>query len=251
MISAKQLESHLQDLLSPHKFKDYCPNGLQVEGKKQVKKVVMGVSATQAFIDQAIAANADAIIVHHGYFWKGEDQCITAIKKKRLQSLLTHDINLFAYHLPLDVHASLGNNAQLAKLMNWQTTQGLEKDNPLSVGLVGTCEPITAKALQDLLSQKLNFKPLMIGNDQQVISNIAWCTGGAQSYLQLAIDAGCDAFVTGEISENTVHLAQESGIHFYAAGHHATETGGVKALGDHLKDQFDIEVEFIDCPVPV
>lgn len=248
----RQLLQHLDSLLNAQRIRDYCPNGLQVEGKERIQTIVTGVTASQALIDAAIEQQADAILVHHGYFWKGEDERITGIKRERIRALLQHDINLFAYHLPLDVHSELGNNVQLAKVLEL-TIDGALDDNDLSVpGNVGRLpEPMTGKQFSDWVAERLDREPLHIGEDNDLIETIGWCTGGAQGYLQKAIDAGVDAYLTGEINEPAVHLARETGTHFYSAGHHATERYGAKALGEYLAEEFDLSVEFIDIDNPV
>ena len=250
-LSRNELEQKLNQLFSPSEFNDYCPNGLQVEGSATVKKIITGVTASRQLIEKAIAQNADCIIVHHGFFWKGEDPCVLGMKHQRLKLLLQHNINLFAYHLPLDVHAAIGNNVQLAKLLNWQIDGGLEPNNPKSVGLVGHCQKQSVAELAAQLELRLGFKPLIIGNPQQLVTKLAWCTGAAQSYLSKAIDLDCQVFITGEISEPYVHQAMENNIVYLACGHHATETVGVKALAQYINQQWSITADFIDCPIPV
>ncbi|NRB77858.1 MAG: Nif3-like dinuclear metal center hexameric protein [Saccharospirillaceae bacterium] len=243
---------YINELMQPEKFQDYCPNGLQVQGTNTIKKIITGVSATQELVDKAIAQNADAILVHHGYFWKGESQVITGMKYKRIKALLDANVNLIGYHLPLDCHKEFGNNVQLAKLMNWNVLGSIESGLQQGLVLKGQLNtPMNAKALANQFEQQLNFKPIMIGSDDKMIKDVVWCTGAAQSYLQHAIDVGADAFITGEISENTVHNAIENNIQYFACGHHATERYGIQALGEHLAERFNIEHEFIDCPVPV
>jgi dinuclear metal center YbgI/SA1388 family protein len=248
--NSKLLQS-LNLLLKPEKVHDYCPNGLQVEGKQKVSKLVTGVTASQALIDHGVSINADAILVHHGYFWKGESPCITGMKKKRIQTLLQHDINLYAYHLPLDIHPTLGNNAQLAKLLGITDVSPLDDNNPQSVVMKGRFEAgISSTELTDLLSTKLAKRPLHEAANSTRIKTVAWCTGGGQGYINLAADKGMDAYITGEVSEQTIHTAREMGIHFYAAGHHATERYGVKALGEYIQQKLDIEVVFVDIDNP-
>ncbi|WP_320825399.1 Nif3-like dinuclear metal center hexameric protein [Reinekea sp.] len=247
-VSRTELNAYLNELLQVDQFKDYCPNGLQVEGSATIERLVTGVTASQGLIEEAIAHNAQAILVHHGYFWKGENPCLTGIKRNRIATLLEHDINLFAYHLPLDAHKSLGNNVQLAHTMGW-TVAGNLGDTLALHGLVDGTE--TGGSLAKKLTETLGFEVLHIGEELDNIETIAWCTGAAQGYLAEAIEAGVDAFVSGEISEPTVHLARESGVHYFAAGHHATERGGVIALGEHLAQRFDLDVQFIDLPIPV
>lgn len=248
MLHRDELADYLKEFLEVDRFNDYCPNGLQVAGKPDIRRIVTGVTASQRLIDEAIERQADAILVHHGYFWKGEPAPLTGIKRDRIAALLRHDLNLFAYHLPLDAHPQVGNNMQLAHLMGWEVQGELAG----TVGLRGALASLeTGASLKQALSQALEFDVLHIGEEEDEIESIAWCTGAAQGYLQQAIEAGVDAFVSGEISEPTVHLARESGVHYYAAGHHATERGGPQALGRHLGQRFGIAVEFIDLPIPV
>nr|WP_232850064.1 Nif3-like dinuclear metal center hexameric protein [Bowmanella yangjiangensis] len=249
-ISRQELCQYLDNLLSPGKIKDYCPNGLQVEGRNTIHRVVTGVTASQALIDAAIEQQADAILVHHGYFWRGEDATIRGMRKQRLASLLKHDINLLAYHLPLDIHPVLGNNAQLAKLLDIQTEGGLEADNPQSVAMRGRfAEPLDAQAIARRIEAKLGRVPLVEATDKP-IKTVAWCTGGGQSFIDLAAEQGIDAFISGEVSEQTIHVARECGIAFFAAGHHATERYGAKALGEHLAKELGLAVTFVDIPNP-
>lgn len=248
MLHRDELADYLQEFLEVDRFNDYCPNGLQVAGRADIRRIVTGVTASQRLIDEAIDRQADAILVHHGYFWKGEPGPLTGIKRDRIATLLRHDINLFAYHLPLDAHPQVGNNMQLAQLMGWEVQGELSG----TVGLRGILAGVeTGASLKQALTQALEFDVLHIGEEEDEIETIAWCTGAAQGYLQQAIEAGVDAFVSGEISEPTVHLARESGVHYFAAGHHATERGGPQALGRHLGQRFGLAVEFIDLPIPV
>ncbi|MDK1287106.1 Nif3-like dinuclear metal center hexameric protein [Pseudoalteromonas umbrosa] len=248
----KKLVNQLTELLKPFQISDFCPNGLQVEGKSEIKKIITGVTASQALIDVAIEKQADAILVHHGYFWKGEDQPITGMKKRRIQSLLAHDINLLAYHLPLDVHPELGNNAQLGQLLDLIVERPLEPWNKSSVAVKGKLKtPMTTDEFAQLIENKLDRAPLMNQAGEHKIETIAWCTGGGQSFIDLAASQGIDAYLTGEASEQTIHSSNEQGIHFFAAGHHATERYGVKALGEYLADKYDLDVEFVDINNPV
>jgi dinuclear metal center YbgI/SA1388 family protein len=251
-VSLIELNSKLSTLLQPEQFKDYCPNGLQIQGSEQVAKLVSGVTASQALVDAAVAVNADAILVHHGYFWQGEDQRIKGAKRKRIKTLLEHDISLFAYHLPLDVHRQYGNNTQLANLLGLEIEGDLRKQNNHPLVLVGKLlEPLAYGEFVELLQSKLGRHPQSVEGSSDKINTIAWCTGAAQNYIDLAIDAGVDAYLTGEISEQTFHAAKESGIHFFSAGHHATERYGVQAVGRYLAKTFAIEHEFIDIDNPV
>lgn len=252
MISLSHLINYLDQLLNPAAISDYCPNGLQVEGKSTIKKVVTGVTANQALLDAAVARNADAILVHHGYFWKGEDACIRSVKKNRLRTLLQHDVSLLTYHLPLDVHLDYGNNAQLAKMLNLQIDRTLPVDGINNLFFLGQLkQELTTDAFIKNIRHQLQRQPLHIPGAAKIIRTIAWCTGAAQHYFKIAVQEGVDAYLTGEISESTVHLARETGVHFFAAGHHATERYGVKAVGEHLQDVLGIECEFVDVESPV
>ena len=247
-----ELERLLNEQLNVEAIKDYCPNGLQVEGKPEISKIVTGVTASQALIDQAIEANADAILVHHGYFWKGENEQVRGMKRRRLKALLAHDINLYAYHLPLDIAPVLGNNAQLAALLGIQDVAPLEAGNALSVAQWGVLDsPLSGAELGERLQQRLHHPVLHVGDTgPELIRSVGFCTGGGQGYIDLAAQRGMDAFISGEVSEQTVHVARECGIHFFAAGHHATERYGVKALGEWLAKEQGLEVSFVDIDNP-
>ena len=245
----EELVDYLDGLLVPGKFRDYCPNGLQVEGRGEILRVVAGVTASQALVDAAVARNADAILVHHGYFWKGEDGRITGIRRNRLASLLANDINLLAYHLPLDAHPELGNNAQLAQRLGWVAEGRFGEQDIAWLGSLA--EPCNLATLAADVQRVLGREPLVIGEAGKRIRRIGWCSGGAQGYFEQAIALGVDAYLSGEISEQTVHLARESGVAYIAAGHHATERYGVKALAEHLTQQFGIACEFVDLDNPV
>ncbi|MGO1247540.1 MAG: Nif3-like dinuclear metal center hexameric protein [Oceanisphaera sp.] len=247
-----ELEQLLNAQLNVAAIKDYCPNGLQVEGKSEVNKIITGVTASQALIDQAILANADAILVHHGYFWKGENEQVRGMKRQRLKALLAHDINLYAYHLPLDIAPELGNNAQLAALLNIVNTGPLEPGNALSVARYGElATPLSGEQLNERLQSVLGRSILHVGDSAPAqIRRVGFCTGGGQGFIDLAAAQGMDAFITGEVSEKTVHVARECGIHFFAAGHHATERYGVKALGEWLAHDHQVTVSFIDIDNP-
>lgn len=251
MAELSAIVDYLNELLLPHNFADYCPNGLQVEGKLQVKKIISGVTASQALLDAAIAEKGDLILVHHGYFWKGEAESIVGIKRDRIKKLLVNDISLLAYHLPLDAHEEFGNNVQLAHVLKIEKHAVLQQRNDISLVCVGELEhELTGDAFAIQIEQALQRAPLHIPGKAKMIKNVAWCTGGAQGYIEQAIAAGVDAYITGEVSEKTVHLARESGIHFFSAGHHATERYGAKALGAHLAEQFELEHQFIDIDNP-
>lgn len=247
----EQLVSFLNHELQTDKIRDYCPNGLQVEGKAEIKRLVTGVTASQALLDAAVATQADAILVHHGYFWKNERPEVTGMKKARLQTLLRHDINLLAYHLPLDVHPVFGNNAQLGlqlKAKNISIINSVEPSGVLMQGELTQPEPVQQIAAG--LEQTLGRQVLLHAAGCKTVSKLAWCTGGGQSYIEQAAAAGVQLFISGEVSEQTIHVSRELGIHFIAAGHHATERYGVKALGELIAQQFDVEVQFIDIDNP-
>ncbi|RLR18421.1 type 2 GTP cyclohydrolase I [Sodalis-like symbiont of Bactericera trigonica] len=242
-----ELEHIINEKLKSNGVEDYAPNGLQVEGRQEVQRIVTGVTACQALLDGALAHGADAVIVHHGYFWKNEAAVINGMKRRRLKTLLANDINLYAWHLPLDAHPELGNNAQLAAALDIRVTGALEPMVPK--GELAT--PLSGDALRLRLEHTLGRSVLHCGDggpDQ--ISRLAWCTGGGQGFIELAAQAGVDAFITGEVSEQTIHVAREQGLHFYAASHHATERGGISALGEWLTQKYDLDVTFIDIPNP-
>ncbi len=243
------LARYLDQLLEVPRFRDYCPNGLQVEGRAEVRRIVTGVTASIALIEAAIAAEADAIVVHHGYFWRGEDARLIGNRRERVARLFAANVSLFAYHLPLDAHPELGNNAQLAQRLGFALdSRGGEQD------IIAFGRPSTVTSLAQLgahVSSVLGRQALVLGDSTRPVARIAWCTGGAQSYFEQAIDAGVDAYLTGEVSEPQFHLAHETGVGFIAAGHHATERFGVQALGAHLAERFGLEHRFIDIANPV
>lgn len=249
-----QLNAFLQvldDLLQPAKFHDYCPNGLQVEGRAEVRTLVTGVTACEALIDAAIALNADAILVHHGYFWKGERAEITGMKRRRIAKLIRHDLSLLAYHLPLDAHPVLGNNAQLAQRLGFVRDDALFPNDSRAVGDVGAlAQAMSADALSQHIEQVLGRKPLHIAGSDKPIQRVAWCTGGAQGFIEQAIAMGVDAYFSGEISEPTVHVARESGVHYWAMGHHASERYGVQALGEWCARELELTHHFVDIDNP-
>ncbi|MGX2974798.1 Nif3-like dinuclear metal center hexameric protein [Ursidibacter arcticus] len=255
MLTNLELEQILDTRLNSKMISDYAPNGLQVEGRKEINKIITGVTASLPLIEQAIAKNADAILVHHGYFWKSENPCIRGMKGKRIKQLLVNDINLFAYHLPLDIHSELGNNAQLAQKIGVQNLQGLE-DKANSIPVYGElAQAISAEELKTRLEKALQ-RNLVLCNEfvdefpQKLIKTVGICTGGGQGYIDLAAAKGIDAFISGEISEQTTHSAREQGIYYFACGHHATERDGVKALGEWLEKEYGLDVEFIDIDNP-
>jgi len=248
--SRQQLSEFLDNLLEPERFQDYCPNGLQVEGKNEIHRLVTGVTASQALVDEAIKRRADAILVHHGYFWRGEQPCLTGMKARRIRSLLSADINLFAYHLPLDWHPRVGNNVTLGEIMGVEGCGPLNPADTNTPVFKGRLSPeITVQTLAARLLDGLGREPLVIGEGN--VNSIAWCTGAGQGYLDAAADAGADVFITGEVSEQSVHTARERGIAFIAAGHHATERYGVQALGAEAAKCLGITHDFIEIDNPV
>lgn len=247
-INRDDLEQYLAGLLEVVRFRDYCPNGLQVEGRARVNRLVTGVSASLALVEAAADAGADAILVHHGYFWRNEDPRVVGMKRGRLARLLAHDISLFAYHLPLDAHPEIGNNAQLAVRLGLSEEGRFGDQDIACIGRPDAA--LTLDALAHRVSQRLGRAPLVVGAGERQVVRVAWCTGAAQDFLQEAARRGANAFITGEVSERTVLEARECGIGFIAAGHHATERYGVQALGLHLAQRFGLEQRFIDIENP-
>ncbi len=243
-----ELARHMATTLDINRFRDYCPNGLQVEGREQVRTVVTGVTASMALLEAAVEAGADMVLVHHGYFWRGEDPRIIGPRQRRLKLLLTQGISLFAYHLPLDAHPELGNNAQLALRLQLSPDGRFGEQD---LGWLGSTSARTVAELAASVEQALGRAPIVIGDPAQPVQRIAWCTGAAQGSLDAAIAAGATAYLSGEISEQTVHLAREAGVAYLGCGHHATERYGVQALGEHLAREFGIRHRFIDIPNPV
>ena len=243
------LDAYLSAFLQVPDFRDYCPNGLQVEGRAEVVRIVTGVTASAALIEAAVAAGADALIVHHGYFWRGEDMRITGLRRRRIGLLLANDLNLFAYHLPLDAHPEVGNNAALARQLGLTLSGRFGEQNIGAHGM--PAKDTTLGAFCKLVEQKLGRAPLVIGDSARPLRRVAWCTGAAQGIFEQAIALGVDAYISGEISEQTVHVARESGVAYIAAGHHATERYGVQALGEHLAERFGLQHRFIEVENPV
>ena len=247
MTDRQELQTALDALLQPERFKDYCPNGLQVEGCSEVRKIVSGVTASLALIDAAIALGADTIFVHHGLFWRGYDGRVTGWMRQRLGRLLEHNVNLFAYHLPLDALPELGNNAQLGLKLGLQTTGRFGEQQ---LGCIGDTECASAQVLAQRAESVLGRPVVLVPGKEGPLRRVAWCTGGAQSYFEAAIAAGADAFITGEISEPQAHLAREMGVAYLACGHHATERYGAPAVGAHIAAQLGLEHRFIDIDNP-
>jgi len=248
VVTLTKLVSHINDILNVDKFNDYAPNGLQLEGSNKINKLATAVTASLDVIKKAVDMNADALLVHHGYFWKGEDQTITGMKKKRLALLIKNDISLLAYHLPLDAHPEYGNNACLGRMFGIMTTDVMDKQGLVNIGYLD--EPIALAQFAAKVSQVLSRQALVISAGDHPVKRIAWCSGGAQKYLMKAAAMGADVYLSGEISENTVHEAREMGVHYIAAGHHATERYGVQALGEYLATAFCLEHEYIEIENP-
>jgi len=260
-ISAQALTQFCDDYLSASAFKDYAPNGLQVDGGRPIQRIVTGVTACEALIDAAIDDNADAIMVHHGYFWKGEPATLTGMKGRRVRKLMQHGISMIGYHLPLDAHPISGNNAKLADMLGMTITGALYPTESHPVGNIATCTPQSAENLIATITQALGRAPLHIAADYhadsaaqttsgRLIERVGICTGGAQDMIEQAAAMGCDAFISGEISERTTHSARELGIDYFACGHHATERGGIQALGEIVAQKFGLPVTFIDIENP-
>lgn len=247
MTDRQELLSTLDTLLQPERFKDYCPNGLQVEGRGEVRKIVSGVTASLALIEAAIAEGADTILVHHGLFWRGHDGRVTGWMRQRLGLLLAHDINLLAYHLPLDAHPEWGNNAQLGQRLGLRASGRFGEQD---LGWLGETDCGDAQALANQAQAVLGRPVLMVPGKAGPLRRVAWCTGGAQGYFDAAIAAGADAFITGEISEPQAHLARECGVAYLACGHHATERYGAPAVAQHIASQLGLEHRFIDIDNP-
>lgn len=247
MVRLHDLIVYIDELLDAASFQDYAPNGLQVEGRTEIHKVATGVTACEAWVEAAIEWGADALLVHHGYFWKGEDPRVVGMKRRRLGRIIGADVSLIGYHLPLDAHSELGNNARLARLLGFS----VEGEGP-GVGMHGRlAEPLAPEVVAARIERALGREPLHIAGGPAEIERVAWCSGAAHSYLEQAVALGADAYISGEISEHTVHAARELGIHYFAAGHHATEREGVRALGENISQHFDLEHLFIDVPNPV
>ena len=262
-INAQALTDFCDEYLSAAAFKDYAPNGLQVDGGRPIQRIVTGVTACEALIDAAIADKADAILVHHGYFWKGEPAPITGMKGQRIRKLMQHGISLIGYHLPLDAHPRIGNNAKLAELLDMSIIGALYPSESHPVGNIANCTPQSAQSLITQITDALGRLPLHISahyqtsdsnqsdtQNNRLIERVGICTGGAQDMIEQAALMGCDAFISGEISERTTHIARELGIDYFACGHHATERGGIQALGDIIAQQFGLPVTFIDIDNP-
>lgn len=249
MIEIRALVDYCDRLLDAPRFSDYAPNGLQLEGERPIARMVSGVTASAALIEAAIADGADAILVHHGWFWRAENPCLTGIKARRARLLFKAGVSLIAYHLPLDAHPELGNNALLGRQLGFASIEQTAVANGL-LWSGRSPQPMTPARLAEQVGQRLGRTVTLVGPDQAVIERIAWCSGGGQGYLEQAVELGVDAFLSGELSEQTTHLAREHGICYLAAGHHATERYGVQALGAHLAERFGLQHRFIDIDNP-
>ncbi|CAB3866953.1 Nif3-like dinuclear metal center hexameric protein [Achromobacter mucicolens] len=254
-VDSRVLASWLDDTLQAARFKDYCPNGMQVEGRSEVGHIITGVTASEALLRAAVERGADAVLVHHGWMWRNEDRRVIGTRRTRMALTLKNDLNLYAYHLPLDAHPTLGNNAQLARVLGLSPARR-DDGAPLTCGQDGLIWLGEASGLTTLgqlgerVAQRLGRPPLVVGDPDQPLATIAWCTGGAQGMMGDAVDAGASVYITGEVSESTVHLARETGVGFIAAGHHATERYGVQALGQAVAERFGVKVEFVDIDNP-
>jgi len=248
-VTAAELENCFEEVLDASRFVDYCPNGLQVEGERRVARLASGVTASRAFLQGALDVGADAVLVHHGWFWRGDDPRVVGVLRERLRLVLGTGLHLFAYHLPLDAHPQLGNNAQLGAVLGWRV-DGRVGENGL-IAWHDLPQESSAEAIGAALAARLSRVPLAVGALERPIRRIAWCTGAAHDWLAQAIDAGADAYVSGEIAERTTHLAREAGVVYFAAGHHATERFGVQALGRHAAERLGIEHVFVDDENPV
>lgn len=252
MIKCRELSSYLHDFLNCALYSDYAPNGLQIEGEEQIQRVCTAVTASEDVISEAIAWKADTLLVHHGYFWRGEEPIITGMKRQRISKLLKHNINLFAYHLPLDCHIELGNNACLAKLLPINSFKMHKVNKIENILWSGTLsKPVQGIVLAELLEKIFGQRPVHLAGSGKVINSIAWCTGAAQDYIEDAWKLGVDAYLSGEVSERTYYQAKELGMHYYSCGHHATERYGIQALGEYLASYFKLEHLFLDCDNPI
>jgi len=250
MVDRGELVEYCDALLEARRFRDYCPNGLQVEGRARIGRLVSGVTASLALVEAAVERGADALLVHHGYFWRNEPAPLTGHKRSRLARLLAQEINLIAYHLPLDAHPELGNNAQLARLLGIAGAEPLGGEGEL-VWRGELAAPMAAADFAAHIAARLGREPLHVDGGGHPVRRVAWCTGGAQGRIDAALRCGADAYLSGEISESTVHVARECGLHFYACGHHASERYGARALGEHLAARFALHHEFVDIDNPV
>lgn len=252
MAQLKEIIQWCDQTLNTHEFKDYAPNGLQIEGRSDVQKILCAVTASQEAIEVAIAQNADLLLVHHGYFWKGEPYPITGMRGKRIKSLIQHDISLVGYHLPLDSHPSLGNNAAIAECLALENLQALDPSERHPIGNIGFLkQAMSASEFRDYLTARLGFNTIHLPAEKSQIQKIGFCTGAAQDFIGIAAEQGCDAFISGEVSERTYYEAKELDVHYYACGHHATERYGVQRLAKAISEQFNIEYSYFELNNPI
>lgn len=252
MAQLKEIIQWCDETLNTHEFKDYAPNGLQIEGRSDVQKILCAVTASQEAIEAAIAQNADILLVHHGYFWKGEPYPITGMRGKRIKSLIQHDISLVGYHLPLDSHPSLGNNAAIAECLALENLQALDPSERHPIGNIGFLKhAMSATEFRDFLTARLGFNTIHLPAEKNQIQKVGFCTGAAQDFIGKAAEQGCDAFISGEVSERTYYEAKELGVHYYACGHHATERYGVQRLAKAISEQFNIEYSYFELNNPI
>ena len=252
MAQLKEIIQWCDETLNTHEFKDYAPNGLQIEGRSDVQKILCAVTASQEAIEAAIAQNADLLLVHHGYFWKGEPYPITGMRGKRIKSLIQHDISLVGYHLPLDSHPTLGNNAAIAECLALENLQALDPSERHPIGNIGFLKhAMSATEFRDYLTARLGFNAIHLPAEQSHIQKVGFCTGAAQDFISKAAEQGCDAFISGEVSERTYYEAKELGVHYYACGHHATERYGVQRLAKAISEQFNIEYSYLELNNPI
>lgn len=252
MIDRDELTGYLHEYLACDNFNDYAPNGMQVEGRATISRICTAVTASEVVIEKAVAQKADTLLVHHGYFWRGEDAVLSGMKRRRIGKLIGHDLNLLAYHLPLDCHPEIGNNNCLGKLLGIGDVRMHSANkiaNLLWSGALTTS--LTAEEFSAHIHKKLNRTPLHVSGTDKRIKKVAWCSGAAQDFIEDAARLGVDAYLSGEISERTYYQAQELKIHYFSCGHHASERYGIQALGSHLKNHFGLEHQFIDSDNPV
>jgi dinuclear metal center YbgI/SA1388 family protein len=252
MMERSALLDYIKTYLHVDMFKDYAPNGLQVEGRANIRRIRTAVTASEAVIEQACLDDADALLVHHGYFWRGEAPEVCGMKRRRLGRLLQHDLNLLAYHLPIDCHPELGNNACMARRLGLVDIKMHMASNTPDLLWTGNLpKPLTASALTTELARLYQRVPQCVSGTEKSIQHVAFCTGAAQDFIEHAAALGVDAYLSGEISERTYYQAHELGLHYFACGHHATERDGVRALGEHLAHRFGLEHAFIDSDNPI
>ena len=252
MALLKDIIQWCDQTLKSHEFKDYAPNGLQIEGRSEVKKILCAVTASQDAIDAAIAQQADLLLVHHGYFWKGEPYPITGMRGKRIKALIQNDISLVGYHLPLDSHPILGNNAMIAKILELENIEALDPSELNPIGNIGYLKnPISPEDFKHLLTEKLGFNTIHLNAEKSLIQKVGFCTGGAQDFIGKAAAMNCDAYISGEVSERTFYEAKELDVHYYACGHHATERYGVQQLAQAIAEQFNIDARYFELNNPI